>query len=311
MRIGIIGTGLIGGSLGLALKRSGKHKVYCWNRRPEVSAKAVKLKAADKYFHSIEALTENSDVIILATPLGSYAAICKKISPWLDGKKIITDVGSVKNKPVQVALKNIPAKYKSFFVPAHPIAGKENGGIENADANLFKGKKLIICKTSSCNKGKAVAKVWKDAGAEIELLNAEKHDEIYAYVSHYVQFLSHTIAKFFPNQKSEFTRLMNSPKELWADIFKYNSANLRKVNAAYIKALSNQLKKPITNDAPYILSSTLNDLVPEKYKKYAGSGFKSFTSPLLKANNKLAKTNTSEVKKILKAVINELKKAKI
>lgn len=318
MKIGIIGTGLIGGSLGLALKRSKKHKVFCYNRRLENSKKAINLKAADKYFESIEELAENSDVIIIATPLSTYMDICKKISKYLDGKKIISDVGSVKYQPTQNVQSVIPEKYKSFFVPAHPIAGKEKGSIENADADLYKNKKLIICKTPSCKKGKKIAEIWKDAGSNIEFMNAQKHDEIYAYVSHYVQYLSFACAKHLPKTMGEFSRLMNSPKEMWSEIFEFNSANINKVNWIFMKALDKNIKINKSGKArnkhhftAMLIARTLQEIIPQAYVKYAGTGFKSFTSITKEASPEEIEIKPSEVKLILNKIKNELKKSEL
>ncbi len=318
MRIGIIGTGLIGGSLALALKRAGKHKVYCYNRRIENSKKALKIKAVDEYFESIEELAENCDVMIIATPLGSYTHIGKILAKYLDGKKIISDVGSVKSEPTIKIQAVLPAKYKSFFVPAHPIAGKEKGGLVNADANLYKGKKLIITKMPNCKKAKIIAQIWKDAGAEIEYLNAKKHDEIYANISHYVQFLSHACAKYFPEDLGEFSRLMNSPREIWAEIFMFNKENIKKTNARFIKAFEQKVKtlKPARAKDKYhyaarIIAQTMQEITPKEHLKYAGTGYKSFTSIAKEANSGAVEVKLPEIKNILNKILNDLKKAKL
>ena len=320
MKIGIIGTGLIGGSLGQALKRSNKnYKVYCWNRREGVSKQALRLKAADKYFESIEALTKNSEIIIIATPLSSYPNICKKIAKNLDGKKIISDVGSVKSQPVLLALKEIPTNLTKNFIPAHPIAGKEKGGIANAESDLFKNKRTIITPFSKNQENlNKIKKLWKDAGSKTEILDSKLHDEIYAYVSHYVQFLSHTMARSFPKNMGDFSRLMNSPKDIWEEIFQYNRLNLRRINLIFIKTIEKRisgLKEGKAKDeyhfAAQLIAQTLVDITPKTYKKYAGSGYKSFTSVLSKANNKGKKVDIKLSKKILKRVVNDLKKAKL
>jgi prephenate dehydrogenase len=318
MKIGIIGTGLIGGSLALALKKSPKYKIYCYNRRVETSKKAIKLKAVDKYFESIDELAGNSDVIIIATPLGTYADISKKLAPHLNGKKIISDVGSVKSVPTQQVLKIIPAKYKSFFVPAHPIAGKEKGGLENASANLFKGKKLIICKTANCKKGKITAQLWKDVGAEIELLNANKHDEIYAFVSHYVQLLSFACAKHLGKNLGEFSRLMNSPKDIWDEIFLFNRTNLKKVNDKFLISLLRKLRYikqyKGANEfevAAKIIVDSYIETVPSDYRKYGGSGYKSFTSILSSGNKNAKEADVKKVSAIITKIYNDLKKTKL
>ena len=214
--------------------------------------------------------------------------------------------------------KSFPCKYKSFFVPAHPIAGKEKGGIENAEAGLFKGKKLIICKTSSCKKGKKIAQVWKDAGANIELLNANKHDDIYAHVSHYVQFLSFVCAKHINKNLGEFSRLMKSPEDIWEEIFTFNKANIKKVNDKFLTSLLRKLKyiKQYrgANEfevAAKIIADSYIDIVPSGYKKYAGSGYKSFTSILASGNKSAKEADVKKVSKILTAIYNDLKKTNL
>jgi len=290
MRIGIIGTGLIGGSLGLALKGNKKYSVYCFNRRVEISKKAVQLGAAQKYFETIEELTKNSDVIIIATPLASYPAICKKISKELTAEKIISDIGSVKYLPVKEALKNIPKIFHNNFIPAHPIAGSEKAGVENAKAEMFADKKLLITpysKTTSAAGIKIISQLWKTAGSKVEMLDAKKHDEIYAHVSHYVQFLSFELSKIIKTNLGEFNRLMNSPREMWNEIFEFNHVNLDKINRKFIRELAKTHSPIKTTRAQnsdlitaIIAAQILDDITPTAYKRYAGSGYKSFTSVL-------------------------------
>ncbi len=316
MRIGIAGTGLIGGSLGMALCKTGRYKVYCWNRRDEVSQAAIKKGAAHASFESIEELARNSDIVVLATPLGSYPFLCRRLSAFMDGKLIITDVGSVKYQPSLQAQKALPVKYKSFFVPAHPIAGKEKGGLENAEASLFKGKKVIICKTSACKKGQKVAAMWKSAGAVTELMSAKKHDEIYAYVSHYVQYLSFQLAGTL-NGLGEFSRLMNSPKELWQEIFLHNQANLKKVHGKFRTSLLRRLKHVAEYHgaderaaAAKIVADAYVDMVPANYRKYAGTGYKSFTS-LSGSASKGGSVQAAAISRIMSRIYNGIEKAEL
>lgn len=318
MRVGIIGTGLIGGSLAAALYGKNNYEISCFNRRVEVSKKAKTLKLVNNYFDSIEKLAANSDVIIIATPLGTYTDIAKKLSKYLDGKKIISDVGSVKFLPTENVIKQLPAKYKSFFVPAHPIAGKEKSRLENADKNLFKDKKVIICKTANCKKGKIISQLWNDAGAKVELVNAKKHDEICAFVSHYVQFLSFILAKIFPHNMGEFSRLMRSPHEIWSEIFEYNRANLKKVHQKFITSFLRELKyinsykgKNEYEIAAKIIANSYKNIVPKEYARYAGTGYKSFTSPLSQAIDNGNKADAKKVSKILNKVYEELQKARL
>jgi prephenate dehydrogenase len=316
MKIGIIGTGLIGGSLALALAGNKKYQIYCWNRNPENSKKTIKKTKIAGDFETIEELTEECDVIIIATPLASYGEITKKIAKKITSCKIISDIGSVKYEPIKLALKNLPKKYHKNFVPAHPIAGSEKAGIEAAKEDLFLNKKFIITKTSNCNRAKTIAKIWHDAGCKIEFLSQKKHDEIYAYVSHYVQFLSFKLEKHFPKNMGEFSRLMHSPKEIWQEIFKFNSANLKKINKAYIKQLKAELKN--INDisgaeesqimAKFLVENYV-DITPNNYLNYSGTGYKSFTSVMLQSNKKNIEAS-NELKKNINKIIHELEKTK-
>ena len=316
MKIGIIGTGLIGGSLALAIHNNKKYKVYCWNRNLENSKKTLKKTKIAGYFESVEELTAECDVIIIATPLGSYGDITKKISKNMNVNKIISDIGSVKLEPAKAVFKNLPKKFHKNFVPAHPIAGSEKAGIEAAKEDLFLNKKFVITKTSNCNRAKTIAKIWHDAGCKIEFLSQKKHDEIYAYVSHYVQFLSFKLEKHFPKNMGEFSRLMHSPKEIWQEIFKFNSANLKKINKTYIKKLRAELKN--INDisgkdeqqimAKFLVENYV-DITPNNYLNYSGTGYKSFTSIMLEGNKNKVSAN-AEIKKNITKIIHELKKTK-
>ncbi len=314
MRIGIIGTGLIGGSLGLALKSSKKpYHISCWNRRKEVSERAVKLGAADEYFSSLVELVDNSDVLVLATPLGSYKHIMEEISPHITSDQIITDVGSVKTLPINEALKFLPKKLHGNFVPSHPIAGKEKARIDQAEAKLFRTKLTIICGIrKSPAKVKVIKHIWQDVGSKIILMDMRKHDQTYAFVSHYVQFLSFKLKKFFPKPLGDFSRLMNSPTEIWDEIFHYNRINLKKINAHYIKALEKYVKSLKAGAEIYpaeITAKMLISMTPKAYIKYAGTGYKSFTS-IVKNSNKGEKMPAAEAAKFLGKIINEFKKAK-
>lgn len=124
--IAIIGTGLIGGSLAAALKNHTEYNIFCYNRRVEVSQKALELGIIDNFFDSISELVKNSDIIILATPLTTYERLTAEIAKDFTTDKIISDVGSVKFLPTQHILENLDNKFHECVVPAHPIAGSEN-----------------------------------------------------------------------------------------------------------------------------------------------------------------------------------------
>jgi prephenate dehydrogenase len=303
MNIGIIGTGLIGGSLAASLVGKINYKIFCYNRRIEVSKKALELGVVDNFFESIGQLTQNCDVIIFATPLNTYGAIAAEISKYLSEQKvdnqkvasqkincqkIISDVGSVKFLPSEEVLNNLPANLQNIFVPAHPIAGSEKTGVEAADKNLFIGKKLIVTKLPNTDENKAniIAQIWQDAGAKVIYLEPETHDKIYAKVSHLPQLLSFIYKKVFAIQPfkspegpeyKEFTRLCNSDENLWADIFKYNHAQIVSSIKQYKVALA---KNKNLENIPKILAQSLEDIILSNEKDFGGTGLKSFLTPL-------------------------------
>lgn len=292
------------------------YQLFCYNRREQVSKQALKLGVVDGYFTSISQLTKNSDVIIIATPLNTYGEIAlqiaaetsensvdEKVSPnkinssKISLSKIISDVGSVKFLPSAEVLNNLPANLQSNFVPAHPIAGSEKTGIDAADANLFIGKKLIITKLLQTDEHKAniIAQIWADAGAEVTYLDAKTHDEIYAKVSHLPQLLSFIYKKTFAvlpfeieqigieqsHNYAEFTRLGNSDENLWADIFKYNNAQILDCLNLYKNALINNSSNNKTlENIPQILAQSLADIIAQPHKQFGGTGLKSFLTPI-------------------------------
>ncbi|MDX1949963.1 MAG: prephenate dehydrogenase [Rickettsiales bacterium] len=299
MKIGVIGTGLIGGSLGLALKSNSlwnskkENKILCFNRRIEVSKQAVNLNITDQYCNSISELTEKSDVIIIATNLFSYDEISKKIAKKITPDKIISDVGSVKLLPSEIIRKNFGEK-ADCFIPAHPIAGKEISGINSADKFLYQNKKTIICTSKNLaeNKIKTISEIWEMAGSKIEFLDAQNHDEIYAKISHFPQLISFANKKYISetSETKDFCRLQNSPQEMWQEIFHFNSENLKaeilnfSINFTKLKTQNKyiEIDENSNNDenfiSAFLISKIIFENISEIHKNYAGSGFKSISS---------------------------------
>ncbi len=300
MKLGIIGTGLIGGSLGLALKNNkewaenSSNKILCFNRRQEVSKEAISLNISDEICNSIDEITEKSDVLIIATNLSSYDEISKQIAKNLTKEKIISDVGSVKFLPSEI-IKNNFFNFSECFISAHPIAGKEISGVNSADKNLYKNKKIIICdnKNSNIQKIETIKKIWQLAGGFIEFLDAKLHDKIYAKISHFPQLLSFACKNYISNdgvEANEFCRLQSSPINMWQEIFYYNKENLEAEIKNFINnftAIKNECEfieineNSIQNEnfiSAFLISKIIFNNTEEIYKNYAGSGFRSITN---------------------------------
>lgn len=299
LNIGIIGTGLIGGSLGMALKNKcpEKYRVYGYNRTGKNSQMAIDKGAIDHVCDSIEEITQISDVIIICTPLSSYAGIVSSINKFFTNDKVLSDVGSVKFLPSQEVLKNLHHKFEHNFIPCHPIAGKAFGGVENAEADLFEGKTNIMTFTNESSKSALVREIWSDVGAINQVMSAQIHDEIYARVSHLPQYISYVLKKYLFGKEElcEFMRLANSPFDIWKDIFHYNGENISKAKASFVKMLEIEKEKlcahgrkvsghNIQDEVIFasMIAKSFSDIIKAEQLKYAGTGYKSFTSILAK-----------------------------
>lgn len=229
----LLGVGLIGGSLAIDCRKKGLvGSVAGYGRKEENLRKAISLGVIESYDLNIENVVAGADLVILATPIGSYLEIVKKILPALSSETILTDVGSVKEKVVdelESVLKGVR------FVPGHPVAGREKSGVEAAIPDLFKGARCILTPTGSTDTSslEKIRALWEEVGALVSILKPREHDEILGMVSH----LPHLVAYAMVNTVLEaskgnaklvsysgggfrdFTRIGASSPEMWKDIF--------------------------------------------------------------------------------------------
>lgn len=248
-RVTIIGVGLIGASLAYALKNRGCASYiigYGRNEKNLIYARDEGL--IDYYSSDINDACHNSDLIVLATPVGTFLDIIGKIIPNLKKGCIITDVGSVKGKLVYEIEGLIPDGIN--FIGSHPIAGSHNSGAIYYDKNLFNDSLCIITPTDNSDKKilNDIIELWKNVGCRTHLLDPFVHDEIYNLVSHMPHLLSYCLVKTVFDSKSEalnyagkgfkdMSRLAESSPEIWKDIILYNKDNVLKS----VQSLKNQL----------------------------------------------------------------------
>ncbi len=236
----IIGLGLIGGSLALSLKREGyKGKIYGFDLNENRVKIAKEMEAIDEGFTSFDEVPwENIDLVILATPVKTFLDIAKKIKPYLKEGTIISDVGSVKGDLV----KQLEEIFKPFkFIGAHPIAGTEKEGVDNAVIGLFKNKKLILTIDEEDEDTKRLEELWNDLGAKVEVMNPQLHDFVFASVSHLPHAVAFalvdsliTLSKetgidlfLYPGAGfKDFTRIAASSPVIWKDIFLQNKKDV-------------------------------------------------------------------------------------
>jgi prephenate dehydrogenase len=185
-RIAIVGLGLIGGSMGLALKRAGQEgpELVGYARRPETAERARRLGAIDRAESSLEAAVDGADLVILAVPIMSIKEILSQIAPHLAAGAVVTDVASTKLQVLHWAEEALPQS--ASFVGGHPMAGKELSGIEVAEAGLFQGCTYCIVpgRGASDDAIQGIVDLARRVGARPLFLTAGEHDYFAAGTSH-------------------------------------------------------------------------------------------------------------------------------
>ncbi|WP_293443182.1 prephenate dehydrogenase/arogenate dehydrogenase family protein [Persephonella sp.] len=247
----IIGLGLIGGSIAVSLKSSGyRGKIYGFDLSPERIKKAIELQAIDEGFTNLDGIPwENVDLVIIATPVKNIENVAKEIKPYLKKGTVVTDVGSVKGDLVE-KLQKILSPVK--FVGAHPIAGTEKEGVENAVVGLFKGKKLILTVNEEDQDIKRIEKFWTDLGSKVEVMDPHTHDFVFASVSHLPHAVAFALVDALIELSKEtgidlflypgagfkdFTRIAASSPIVWKDIFLENKENVLHTIDSFIKSM--------------------------------------------------------------------------
>jgi prephenate dehydrogenase len=244
-RVVIVGVGLIGGSLALALKRAGVvGTVVGVGRSPVSLQKALDLGVIDEVATLADA-ARGASVIVLCAPVAQNFALLHALEPHLEPGTIVTDAGSTKSDVIMVAKTALGDK-AAQFVPAHPIAGRELNGVEAALADLYVGKKTVLCPLQENSRADvaAVRAMWESAGAQCHVMSAVQHDAVFAAVSHLPHVLSYALVAQLANAEDaalkldfagggfrDFTRIAASSPEMWRDICVANrDALLRELN---------------------------------------------------------------------------------
>lgn len=229
-RVAIIGAGLIGGSVGLALRR--RNVIRIGFDRPAVLSKALKMRAIDRKARNLKETVDGADLIILAMPVGEILDLLPKLARMIQPAALITDVGSTKVEICKSAQKNL-----KNFIGGHPLAGKEKNGIENAEGNLFAGKNWFLCSNGNPAALAQMKSFVRLLGARPVIVEPEKHDRILAATSHLPQLVSSllaaTVGELLRENGSQVksyagaglkdtVRLAGSPISVWKDIFATN-----------------------------------------------------------------------------------------
>ena len=266
-RMVIIGLGLIGGSLGLAAKQRGLcQKVVACGRDPRKLQGAVERGIVDQIMPSWGEAVAGADMVVLATPVGAVEEVLQKIAPYLNAETIITDVGSTKGSVIAAA-RRVFGDLPSGFVPAHPIAGTEHSGFENALADLFVDHKVILTPPieAAATAVATVAQLWRELGAEVIEMSSDEHDRVLAATSHLPHMLAYALVKMLAERDDhqamfdlaaggfkDFTRVASSDPLMWRSIAIANAKELGSLLTSYQELLGEMVQRLENGDGDYL-----------------------------------------------------------
>ncbi len=236
----ILGPGLLGGSIGLAVKkRKLADKVVVWGRRIESARAAVKRGAADFAADTPADAVRGSDLVILCTPVETMAQLAREFRQKLLRESIVTDIGSTKYDIVKHLSSLLSGR--TTYIGSHPMAGSERDGLAAAQANLFEGAVCILTPPPRARTAplKKLANFWESLGCRLRTTSPAEHDEIVAYISHLPHMVAAALVNvvhgrkdkafdFIGNGFRDMTRIAGGPAEMWSGIAMSNREELRR-----------------------------------------------------------------------------------
>jgi prephenate dehydrogenase len=258
-RIAILGTGLLGTSVGLAMRAAGfRGAITGWNRGAEGAQAALAMGAVDSIAADPLKAAQESQVVLLGMPIYATLDYMEKLACLLGSEHLVTDVGSTKGRISEAAGRLYNTPERAAFLPGHPMAGKERGGAALGDANLFRGAVWLFTDDPTAQRSPhsaALVQGWREwvaaMGSKTIDLEPARHDELVAWVSHLPQFVATALSALLqeevgdaPELKDvggralhEMTRLGASPYSMWRDIAYTNTEAV----AAALQALEQRL----------------------------------------------------------------------
>ena len=258
----IFGVGLIGGSVALALKKQANAPLCVGiGRNRQNLNQALALNIIDAVSENISEALVDADIVLISAPVAQTQPILQSIKPHLKPNTIITDTGSTKTNVLMMAQEILGTQINQF-VGGHPIAGAEKSGATAAIADLYANKNVVLTPSadSDTDAMDKVRQLWTNCGANVIEMNAEKHDRIFATVSHLPHLLAFALVEdmaardnaeelfnFAASGFRDFTRIAGSSPEMWCDISRANKPALLAEITAYEQALA-KMKQALAND---------------------------------------------------------------
>lgn len=235
-QITILGPGLLGASLAMAVKERGlAARVVTWSRRPDSRAKCLNQSWCDAVLDTPEQAVVGSDLVVICTPVQTIVPLLVQIRPALATDALITDVGSTKSLICREARSALEG-HSATFLGAHPMAGSEQAGMEHAQSDLFEKAACMLTPLDQASSA-AIVKLsafWETLGMTVSIVSPEKHDEIVAHVSHLPHLLASTLCGYLATQDDTWrtlaggglrdtTRVASGDPQLWKQILEQNS----------------------------------------------------------------------------------------
>jgi cyclohexadieny/prephenate dehydrogenase len=254
--ITIIGLGLLGGSVGRAVKKYAPHiHVTGFDTNADSVKRALELGFIDKAHATVADCVQNADMVMIATPLGVFADVALDIIPNMKANAILTDTGSVKGAVINMIMPLLVHNPDIYFVPAHPIAGTEKSGVDAGFADLFQNRMLVITPLDDTNEQaiELVKEFWGLLGCQSQTMTAEHHDMVFAIVSHIPHLIAYNIVgtanhletvsekeviRYAASGFRDFTRLASSDPIVWRDVFLNNREAVLEMLGRFIEDLS-------------------------------------------------------------------------
>jgi prephenate dehydrogenase len=256
-QLGLIGCGLMGGSFALAMKRAGLVKrVVGYSKSPSTTQRAVSMGVIDVEAPSALLAVSGADVVLLAVPVSATEATFKAIRHLITPNMLIMDVGSTKRDVVDAA-RRVLRDNIGCFVPCHPITGKEVSGVDHADADLYRGKQVILTPIERTQVGhlKRAQEMWEALGCQVQQMAPDSHDAAFAAVSHLPHLMAFALMHGIVNQPHgqeflglagpgfrDFTRIAASDPKVWRDILLTNRHELVEQSKVFQRAMHNMLQ---------------------------------------------------------------------
>jgi prephenate dehydrogenase len=261
-KITLVGVGLLGGSLGLAIKeRRLARAVEGFVRRQASIAECHRFKVVDHATRNLPRAVSEADLVILCTPIAQMAELTLQMLPGLKPGAIVTDVGSVKGRVVE-QLEPLVEKAGAYFIGSHPMAGAEKMGVKAARANLFERAMCVLTPTpkSPSDATQSLDQFWRAVGARVLRLSAADHDALVSRSSHLPHLVAAQLAHYvldprFPAEQSllcatgfrDTTRIASGSPEMWRDIAWANRRNLDHALGDFMRRLR-ELKRALQQE---------------------------------------------------------------